>query len=74
MTPTPIATIQLDGGNTFHNREILAVVPDSEAAIRGMPGTVTLEQAKSLVERGDAIWLDPLPNAKRGDRVGRTAL
>jgi hypothetical protein len=58
MTPTPIGTIQLHGANTFHNRDILAVVPDSETAIRGIPGMVTIEQAKSLVERGDAIWLE----------------
>jgi len=62
MTPTPIATIQLHGGNTFHHRETLGVVHASEEAIRGVPGMVTVAQAKSLVERGEAIWLDPLPD------------
>jgi hypothetical protein len=64
-TPIPIATIQLDGPNTFHNREVLSVVPDSESAIHGIPGMVTIEQAKALVGRGDAIWIKPLPGPFR---------
>jgi hypothetical protein len=64
MTPTPIATIQLDGPNTFNNREVLSVVPDSESAIRGIPGMVTVQQAKALVGRGEAIWIKPLPEMR----------
>jgi hypothetical protein len=58
---TPIATIRLCGPNTFHNCEALSVVPDSEAAIRNVPGVVTIEQAKALVGRGEAIWIKPPP-------------
>ena len=74
MKPTPIATIRLCGAHTHHENETLAVVPDSEAAIRGIPGRVTIEQARSLVERGEAMWLDPLPDLKRRHHAEGTAV
>jgi hypothetical protein len=58
---SPIATIRLHGPNTFHNGEALSLVADSEAAVRGMAGVVTIEHAKSLVARGEAVWLKPPP-------------
>jgi hypothetical protein len=65
---TPIAAIRLDGPNTFHNREILSVVPDGEAAVRGIPGMVTIEQASSLVSRGEAVWIKSPARAQQAER------
>jgi hypothetical protein len=39
----------------------LSVVIASETALRNIPNTVNVEQAKSLVDKGEAIWIDPLP-------------
>jgi len=58
-----VATIRLHGPNTFHNGETLSVVADSEAAVRSMPDVVTIEQARALVGRGDAVWIQSPPEA-----------
>ena len=70
-TPTPIARVRLCGSNTFHNSETPAVVPDREAAIRDIPGVITVDQAKALVDRGEAMWLDPLPDLERRRQTER---
>jgi len=63
MSPktSPVGSIRLCGTQTYHQHETLCVVFDDEAAIRGVPGVVTIEQAKSLVAAGEAVWLSPLP-------------
>jgi len=62
MAPmSPIASIRLSGPHTYHQGELLSVVADSEDAVRGTHGVVTVEQAKALVGCGDAVWIKPLP-------------
>jgi hypothetical protein len=39
----------------------LSVIIASETAVRNIPNTVNVEQAKALVDKGEAIWIDPLP-------------
>ena len=58
---SPVGAIRLCGGRTYHEGQMLTVVADSDTAVRGMPGVVTIEHARSLVAGGVAIWLKPLP-------------
>jgi hypothetical protein len=60
MAPTtvPIGSIRMCGPNTHHCGETLSVVADSEAAVRGIPDVVTVEQAEALVSRGEATWIN----------------
>ncbi len=60
-TAHPIGSIRLCGPNTHHNGELLSVVADSEDAVHGIPDVVTIEQAKALVGKGEAVWIHPLP-------------
>jgi hypothetical protein len=39
--------------------ERLSVVADSEADARSIPDTVTIDQARALVGRNEAVWIDP---------------
>jgi len=57
----PIAAIRLCGAHTHHQGELLSVVIASADAVRSLAGTVTLEQARDLVGRGDAVWIQPPP-------------
>jgi hypothetical protein len=62
MAPmTPIASIRLCGPHTHHNNETLFVVIASAEVARSSPNLVTLEQARDLVGRGDAVWINPPP-------------
>jgi len=58
---TPVAAIRLCGAHTYHENQTLRVVADSEAAVRGVPDAVTMEQARALVGRNEAVWIGPPP-------------
>jgi hypothetical protein len=51
---TPVGSVRLYGTQTQRERDVL-VVPDSALT---PPGTLTIEQAHSLVDSGQAKWID----------------
>jgi hypothetical protein len=57
MMTSPVGTIRLFGPNVYHENQALTVIADSEAVARDIPGTVTIDQAKSLIGRGEAVWI-----------------
>jgi len=74
MRTSAVGLIRLSGPNTYHESTTLTVIANSEAVARGLPNTVTIDQAEALVANGDAIWLHRLGDPKREHQAeGRTS-
>jgi hypothetical protein len=63
-----IGVIRRCGPHTHHNGETLSVIADSETVARSIPDTVTIDQARSLVSRGEAIWIESPTRRQQAER------